>query len=211
MKIFQISIDNFKNEYLEIALNLLKKGEVIAFPTDTSYIIAADTYNKEAVSKIYRIKNKPLDEPLYIIGMNKDDVLNYVIDWTPLAEKLSNKFWPGALTIILNKSFKVPDYIVPNLETIGIRVPNHPISSKIIDEFGKPLTVSSANISEGPCPTTGRFVSEELFDTELSLLLDAGKTPLSEASTIIDLSKDKPVLIREGAIKREHLDIEDLI
>jgi len=208
MKIFQISIDNFKNEYLEIALNLLKKGEVIAFPTDTSYILAADTYNQEAINKIYRIKNKPEDEPLYIIGMDKEELLTYVIDWPPIAEKLSNKFWPGALTIILNKSFKVPDYIVSNLSTIGIRVPNHPIASKIIDEFGKPLTVSSANINDGPCPTTGRLVSEELFDSELSLLLDAGKTPLSEASTIIDLSKDKCVLLREGAIKKDKFDID---
>lgn len=208
MKIFQISVDNFKNEYLDYALTLLRKGEVIAFPTDTSYIIAADTYNQEAVNKLYRIKDKPQDEPLYIIGMNKEDLLNYVIDWTPLAEKLSNDFWPGALTIILNKSFKVPDYIVPNLDTIGIRVPNHPIASKIMDEFGKPLTVSSANINEGPCPTTGRLVLEELFDSELSLLLDAGKTPLSEASTIIDLSKDKALLIREGAIKKDKIDIE---
>jgi L-threonylcarbamoyladenylate synthase len=208
MKVFQISIENFKDDYLDHAITLLRKGEVISFPTDTSYILAADTYNQDAISKIYRIKNKPLDQPLYIIGMSKEDLLNYVIDWNHIAEKLSNKFWPGALTIIMNKSFKVPDYIVPNLDTIGIRVPNHPIAFKIIDEFGKPLTISSANINEGPCPTTGRLVLEELFDTELSLLLDAGKTPLSESSTIIDLSKNKPVLIREGAIKRNEIDFD---
>lgn len=205
MKIFQVSPENFKNNYLEQSITLLQKGEVIAFPTDTLYGVGVDYSNEDAVKKLYRVKSRPSELPLTLLGSDKDMIIPYVLDWNPLAEKLSEQFWPGALTIILKKSFKVPDFVVSGLDTVGIRVPEHPIILKILEEYGKPIATSSANLSGNASSTTGRYVAEELFDTELSLLLDSGKTPQEEQSTIIDLSGDTPIIIREGLIKEDTL------
>lgn len=208
MRIVQVSADYFKDIYLDESITLLQKGEVICFPTDTLYSVGTDPDNQEAVEKLYRIKNRPPEVPLTLIGANKEELLPYVLDWTPIAEKLSQDFWPGGLTMILKKSFKVPDYIVSGLDTVGVRIPNHPVILKILEEYGKPLAVSSANLSGNAGSSTGRHVAEELYETELSLLLDAGKTPSSEQSTIIDLSGDVPVIIREGVISSEAINMD---
>lgn len=208
MRILQVSADYFKQNYLEDAITLLQKGEVIAFPTDTLYGLGAELSNQDAVNKLYEIKSRDPEMPLILLGASKEELLPYVLDWPSLAEKLTEEYWPGGLTIILKKSFKVPDFVVSNLDTVGIRVPNHPVIQKILNEYGKPLATSSANLSGSASTSTGRHVAEELYDTELSLLLDAGKTPHSESSTIIDLSGDEPVIIREGIIKAEQLEIE---
>lgn len=205
MKIFQVSPENFKSIYLEKAITLLQKGEVIAFPTDTLYGVGVDYSNEDAIKKLYRVKSRPAELPLTLLGSTKDMIIPYVLDWNPLAEKLSEQFWPGALTIILKKSFKVPDFVVSNLDTVGIRVPNHPVILKILEQYDKPIATSSANLSGNASSTTGRYVAEELFDTDLALLLDSGKTPQEEQSTIIDLSGDTPIIIREGLIKEESL------
>lgn len=205
MRILQVSADYFKSNYIEDAVTLLQKGEVIAFPTDTLYGVGADLRNEEAVQKLYRIKERPSELPLILLGASKEDLLPYVLDWPPIAEKLSSDFWPGGLTIILKKSFKVPDYVVSNMDTVGIRVPRHPVIIKILEAYGKPLATSSANLSGSASSATGRHVAEELDGTELSLLLDAGKTPEYEQSTIVDLSLDEPVIIREGIIPKEKI------
>lgn len=208
MRILQVSADYFKESFVEDAITLLQKGEVIAFPTDTLYGLGADISNEDAVAKLYSIKERGEELPLILLGECKDDLLPYVLDWTPLAEKLSKDFWPGGLTIILKKSFKVPDYVVSNLDTVGIRVPNHPVILKILKEYGKPIATSSANLSGNASSSTGRHVAEELEDTDLALLLDAGKTPESEQSTIIDLSGDEPVILRKGAVPSEKLNLD---
>lgn len=213
MRILQVSGDYFKQSYVDDAITLLQKGEVIAFPTDTLYGVGADLNNQEAIAKLYEIKNRPEELPLTLLGATKEALLPYVLDWTPLAEKLSEDFWPGGLTIILKKSFKVPDFVVSGFDTVGIRIPNHPVILKILEEYGKPLATSSANLSGNASSSTGRHVAEELYETELALLLDAGRTPCSEQSTILDLSGDEPVIIREGFISTEaiNLDVEKII
>jgi len=209
MKIFQVSGDYFKKEYLDEAVTLLQKGEVIAFPTDTLYGIGVDLKNEDAVKKIYEIKNRPASMPLILLGATKEDLIPYVLDWPPLAERLAQDFWPGGLTIILKKSFKVPDYVVSGFETVGIRVPNHKVIQKILEEYGDPIATTSANISGNAPISTGRYVAEELEDTDLALLLDAGKTPITEASTVIDLSdENRPLILRKGAISPENLGLD---
>ena len=207
MRIIQVSADYFKSQHLEAATTMLEKGEVIAFPTDTAYELGVDITNEEAVQKLQNIKQRygEGELPLVLLGSSKEMLLPYVLDWTPLAEKLSIDFWPGGLTMILKKSFKVPDYAVNKLDTVGIRVPNHPVILKILEEYGKPIAVSSANISGLSSSNTGRRVSEELDESELALLLDAGRTPETEPDTIVDISKDEPILLREGIISAEKL------
>lgn len=208
MRILQVSAEYFKPTYVEDAITLLQKGQVIAFPTDTLYGIGADLNNEEAVQKLYSIKERPSDLPLILLGASKEALLPYVLDWTPLAEKLSQKFWPGGLTMILKKSFKVPDFVVSGFDTVGVRVPNHPVLLRILEAYGKPLATSSANISGSASTSTGRHVAEELYETELALLLDAGKTPFSEQSTLIDLSGEIPIILREGVISCETINLE---
>lgn len=203
MNIIQVSPENFKQSVLDNTITNLQKGEVIAFPTDTLYGVGADLNNEDAIQKLYRIKDRDLEMPLILLGADKEQLMSYVLEWNPVAERLSEVFWPGALTIILKKSFKVPDYVVSNKDSVGVRVPSHPVINKILTEYGKPLATSSANLSGSASASTGRMVAEELFDTELSLLLDSGKTPYSEQSTLIDLTGDEPIIIREGLISAE--------
>lgn len=205
MKILQVSHNNFKQSQIDETIKMLQKGGVIAFPTDTLYGVGADLDNEEAIKSLYDIKQRPLEMPLILLGSNKEQLMSYVLDWTEIAEKLSELFWPGGLTMILKKSFKVPEYVVSGMDSVGIRVPAHPVVIKILEEYGKPLATSSANMSGNPSPNTARMVSEELFETDLSLLLDAGKTPSEEQSTIIDLSGDEPIIIREGAVSAEKI------
>lgn len=205
MKILQVSHNNFKQSQIDETIKMLQKGGVIAFPTDTLYGVGADLDNEEAIKSLYDIKQRPLEMPLILLGSNKEQLMSYVLDWTEIAEKLSELFWPGGLTMILKKSFKVPEYVVSGMDSVGIRVPAHPVIIKILEEYGKPLATSSANMSGNPSPNTARMVSEELFETDLSLLLDAGKTPSEEQSTIIDLSGDEPIIIREGAVSAEKI------
>jgi len=205
MKILQVSHNNFKQSQIDETIKMLQKGGVIAFPTDTLYGVGADLDNEEAIKSLYDIKQRPLEMPLILLGSNKEQLMSYVLDWTEIAEKLSELFWPGGLTMILKKSFKVPEYVVSGMDSVGIRVPAHPVVIKILEEYGKPLATSSANMSGNPSPNTARMVSEELFETDLALLLDAGKTPSEEQSTIIDLSGDEPIIIREGAVSAEKI------
>lgn len=205
MKILQVSHNNFKQSQIDETIKMLQKGGVIAFPTDTLYGVGADLDNEEAIKSLYDIKQRPLEMPLILLGSNKEQLMSYVLDWTEIAEKLSELFWPGGLTMILKKSFKVPEYVVSGMDSVGIRVPAHPVVIKILEEYGKPLATSSANMSGNPSPNTARMVSEELFETDLALLLDAGKTPSEEQSTIIDLSGDEPIIIREGAVLAEKI------
>ena len=201
MKIIQVSAEHFKANILEDTITCLQKGEVISFPTDTLYGVGTDLNSEESVKKLYSIKQRPEELPLILLGASKEMLMPYVLDWSPIAEVLSEEFWPGGLTMVVKKSFKVPNFVVSNLDTVGIRVPNHPVILKILEEYGKPLATSSANISGSASTLTGRHVAEELFETELALLLDAGMTPFAEQSTLIDLTGDEPVILREGLIK----------
>jgi len=206
MKIIQVSADYFKNEHIELAVSLLRNGEVISFPTDTLYGLGADLTNEKAIDKLYEIKNRPEEMPLILLGSAKEMLIPYVEEWSPLADRLSDKYWPGGLTLVMKRSSVVPDFVVSGFATVGIRVPNNPILMKILEAYGKPLATSSANLSGQPSPCTGRNVAEQLMETELAVLFDAGKIPDCNHSTLVNLSEEIPLVLREGTITTEQLE-----
>lgn len=189
-----------KNDFLE-ALNALKKGEPIVYPTDTLYALGADIYNKNAVKKIFDIKQRPYSIPLPVAvpSIQAIETIAYMND---IAYKISNKFLPGTLTIILKKKSIVPDTITSGTDTIAVRIPNHSIALHLLSEFG-PLTVTSANIHHQETQGTIIDIRKQLRN-DIAIWLNDGKLVMVP-STIIDLSSKIPKIIRQGLITEKEL------
>ncbi|PLV56955.1 L-threonylcarbamoyladenylate synthase [Thermotoga sp. SG1] len=195
----------FPNERaLKEAADLLKKGEVVVFPTETVYGIGADAYNEKACRKIFEIKGRPADNPL-IVHICSFSQLEEVADGYEPFRKFLERFWPGPLTVILpKKSWRISNVVTAGLPTVAVRMPAHPVAMKLIEMLGDPIAAPSANLSGRPSATNVDHVVED-FMGRVSLILDAGNTPLGLESTIIDLSKEKPVLLRPGPVEVERL------
>ncbi|OGU40755.1 MAG: threonylcarbamoyl-AMP synthase [Ignavibacteria bacterium GWB2_35_12] len=185
---------------IQEAVRLLNEGEIIGFPTETVYGIGGDIFNEEAVNKIFEIKNRQLNLPLSAHLSSISDIEDVAFDVPDEFFILADKFLPGPLTIILKKKKSIPDSVTSGLKTIGIRVPDNKIIHKLLEEFGKPLAASSANLS-GKRPA---LTSEEVityFPEGISLILDGGRCRYSQESTVISLVEFPPLLIREGVIR----------
>ncbi len=184
---------------IKLARRLLRAGEVIAFPTDTLYGVGANAFERVATRRIFAIKERPPHKALPVFVCQVDD-LNLVARQTPnRAWPLLQKFWPGALTVILPKNPKLPDDVTAGRNTVAARVPDHPVCLDLVIRVGRPLAVTSANLSGHPNPTTAQEVAEQLGE-RLPLILDGGPIPTTQASTIIDLSLNPPRLLRQGPI-----------
>jgi len=189
---------------LREAADLLKKGEVVVFPTETVYGIGADAYNEEACRKIFEIKGRPADNPL-IVHICSFSQLEEVADGYESFRDFLERFWPGPLTVILpKKSQRISDVVTAGLPTVAVRMPAHPVALKLIEMLGDPIAAPSANLSGRPSATSVEHVVED-FMGRVSLILDAGNTPFGLESTIIDLSREKPVLLRPGPVEVEKL------
>ena len=188
----------------------LKEGQLIIYPTDTAYGIGGIMNNEETIKKIYRAKTRNFSSPLIAlvsslekikeiaeINYNKEKIL-----------KLIEFFWPGGLTIILRKKDVVPGIMISNGKTVGIRMPDHKVALKIIESAGGILPTTSANISGEHTPRSYDELSQE-FKNRVDIVIDGGKSPIGEASTIIDMSNENIKILREGSISKE--DIEKII
>jgi L-threonylcarbamoyladenylate synthase len=185
---------------IEQAVKLLNDGEIIGFPTETVYGIGVDIFNEEAVNKIFILKNRQLNLPLSAHLSSISDVVDVAFDVPDEFFTLADKFLPGPLSIILKKKKSVPDSVTSGLKTIGIRVPDNKIFQKLIEEFGKPLAATSANISGKKSALTSEEV-KIYFPNGISLILDGGRCRYSQESTVISLVEFPPLLIREGVIR----------
>lgn len=184
---------------IKLARQLLRAGEVVAFPTDTVYGLGANAFERFAVRQIFTIKQRPADKALPVFIYQIDD-LNLVARHVPnRAWSLLQNFWPGDLTVILPKNPKLPDEVTAGQKTIAVRIPNHPVCLELITQVGRPLAVTSANISGLPTPTTAQAVAQQLA-SRIPLVLDGGPSPGTLASTIIDLSTTPPRLLRQGRL-----------
>ncbi|WP_018248210.1 L-threonylcarbamoyladenylate synthase [Orenia marismortui] len=190
---------------LKEAANLLKRGRLVSFPTETVYGLGANALQEKSVREIFNAKGRPADNPLIIHIAKKEDINNLISKELPvLAKKLINKFWPGPLTIVLPKDNKVPGITTGGLETVAIRMPNHQVALKLIEEAGVPIAAPSANLSGKPSPTLAEHVIEDLAGT-IDGIIDGGQTGVGVESTVIDLSKNIPVLLRPGGVTYEEL------
>ncbi|ACB08437.1 L-threonylcarbamoyladenylate synthase [Thermotoga sp. RQ2] len=189
---------------LKEAVELLQNGEVIIFPTETVYGIGADAYNEEACKKIFELKGRPADNPL-IVHIHSFEQLEEIAEGYEPHLDFLKKFWPGPLTVILRKkSEKIPPVVTAGLPTVAMRMPAHPVALKLIELFGHPIAAPSANISGRPSATNVKHVVED-FMGKVKLIIDAGDTPFGLESTIVDLTKEKPVLLRPGPVEVERL------
>lgn len=184
---------------IERAVALLRRGELIAFPTETVYGLGADALNVEAVNKVFAAKGRPADHPLIVHLPHADALTQWARDIPREAIALARAFWPGPLTLILEREDCVPDVVTGGQDTVGLRVPNHPLALELLRAFGSGIAAPSANRFGRISPTTAQHVHEELGD-RVSLVLDGGACDVGIESTILDLSRGTPVILRPGAI-----------
>lgn len=190
---------------LERAAKLLRAGELVAFPTETVYGLGADASNPDAVARIFEAKGRPADHPV-IVHLSSASLLQ---DWARnvpgAALRLADAFWPGPLTLVLERASGVSDLITGGQDTIGVRVPNHPVALALLRAFGGALAAPSANRFGRVSPTTADHVIAE-FGDEVAAVIDAGPCPVGVESTIVDLTGDRPRLLRPGMIRNAALE-----
>ena len=185
---------------LQKAVELIRSGEVVAFPTETVYGLGADAKNVQAVRKTFSVKGRPPDNPLIVHISDIDHVNELATDIPPIFFTLANHFWPGPLTLVLKKHTSVPDVVTGGLSTVAIRMPNHTLALGLIRQTG-PLTAPSANRSGKPSPTKPEHIIED-YAGQLPVL-DGGSSAIGLESTVLDLTSELPCILRPGAISAE--------
>lgn len=201
-------INNLNKNNLDLISNILKNAGLVVIPTETVYGLAADALNPEAVKKIFEVKGRPADNPLIVHISNIQMIKNFATDISDKAILLSEKFWPGPLTIILKKSKIVPDITTGGLDSVALRIPSHPMALKIIKYSNLGLAAPSANISGKPSPTNYKHCENDLKD-KVDIIVDGGECDFGVESTVISLISEQPVILRPGVITKE--DIEEII
>lgn len=201
---------NSKGLDCERIAKFIKKGNIVVYPTDTVYGVGASIESEAALKKIYEAKSRNFSSPLIALVSNKSIVGK--IAKIPRGnkkkyEKLVEKFWPGGLTIILEKKDSVPDIMVSHGSTVGVRMPNHELALKIIESAGGVIPTTSANISGEATPRSFEEVSPKFRD-RVDIVINDGACPIGVESTIIDLSKKEIKLLRVGAISKEMIEAE---
>lgn len=181
------------------AVNILHSGGLVAFPTETVYGLGADANNEAAIRKIFLAKERPFDHPLIVHIAKTAWLTQWACDVSPAAMKLASAFWPGPLTLILKKQPHVSPLVTGNQDTIGLRIPRHPVAQALLLAFGGGIAAPSANKFTHISPTTAEAVYEELGGS-LDLILDGGSCEVGLESTIIDMSASVPTLLRPGMI-----------
>ena len=183
---------------------ILKAGGLVAFPTETVYGLGGDALNPGSSRKIYAAKGRPSDNPLIVHICRFEDIHTIAEDSGGLAEKLASAFWPGPLTMILNKKEIVPMETTGGLSTVAVRFPSHPVARRMIARAGGYVAAPSANASGRPSPTTARYVAEDM-NGRIDMILDGGQVGIGLESTIVDLTGKEPMILRPGYVTEEML------
>ena len=190
---------------LEQGISILKEGGIVAFPTDTVYGLGAAVNIPQAVARVYQVKGRPKNMPLPLLLADKSQIGEVADPVPPIAWLLAEKFLPGGLTIVLFKSRAVPDIVTGGGKTVAIRIPAHPVPVALIQGVGAPIVGTSANLSGKPSALTSEEVYNQL-NNKVDLIIDGGRCPGGRESTIVDLTGEAPVILREGAISKEELE-----
>ena len=186
------------------AAGLIKKGELVAFPTETVYGLGADAANPQAVAKIFAVKQRPFFDPIIVHVESPQAASSLWSNCPPLAEELMQAFWPGPLTIVLPKTDRIPDIVTAGLPSVGLRMPAHPVAMELIKQSGTPLAAPSANRFGCSSPTTAEAVSEELGES-VSLIIDGGPAKVGIESTVVTLEEGQLIILRPGGVTAEAL------
>ncbi|NMA68810.1 MAG: threonylcarbamoyl-AMP synthase [Desulfitobacterium sp.] len=210
MKILQTELvtiheEEPEKEWIQKAANLIREGQLVALPTETVYGLGANALDPEACKKIFQVKGRPQDNPLIVHISNLNMVEKLVEEWTDQSALCAEKFWPGPLTLVLNKNNLVPDVVSGGLRTVALRMPKHPVALQVIQEAGVPIAAPSANLSGKPSPTKGTHVWRDLKG-KIPLILDAGPSSVGLESTVLDLTGKTPTILRPGGVTKEELE-----
>ncbi|WP_433745408.1 L-threonylcarbamoyladenylate synthase [Falsibacillus pallidus] len=211
MKTIKWIVDKHVNEQMDYphisqAAEFLNNNEVVAFPSETVYGLGANAGSTEAVAKIFEAKGRPSDNPLIVHIGDRAQLPALVKQINEKAEKLIEAFWPGPLTIIFEKKEGVfSDKVTAGLNTVGIRLPDHPVAMALIKEANLPIAAPSANRSGRPSPTTAKHVLDDL-DGKIAGIVDGGATGVGVESTVIDCTAETPVILRPGGVSKEEIE-----
>lgn len=190
--------------HINQAVATLKDGGVVAFPTDTVYGVGADPFQPEAIRKLYQIKGRPIDKPIPILVGSVGDVERVAQNLPPRFSQLAEQFWPGELTLIVEAK-SLPPEVTAGGDTVGVRMPDHPLALALLQRFGGAIATTSANKSDEPPATSAAEVRSALGDL-VNIILDGGETTTKVASTVLDLSVSPPQIRRQGGISMDQLD-----
>lgn len=190
---------------IQIAADLLAGGEVVAFPTETVYGLGGLATSDAAILKIFEAKGRPSDNPLIVHIASKDQLSQVVSQVPENAQKLMDTFWPGPLTIVLPKVFVISSLTTASLETVGVRIPSHPVALALLKEVNAPIAAPSANVSGRPSPTRAEHVMTDLCG-KIPAVLDGGACDVGLESTVIDCTGETPVILRPGGVSKEEIE-----
>jgi L-threonylcarbamoyladenylate synthase len=188
----------------DLALEVLRDGGIVAFPTDTVYGLGADPANVRAVERIYRVKKRPPGLPLPLLLADASDISRFAESVPEVAWRLAERFLPGGLTLVLRRGASVPPWVVAGGGTVALRVPDHPVPIALARALGGAIVGTSANISGEPAPVVAEDVRRQL-GAGVDVVIDGGRCPGGTESTVVDVSGGSPVILREGAVSREDI------
>ncbi len=192
-------------EQIERGISILRQGGIVAYPTDTVYGLGACATLPQAVERIYIVKERPRNMPLPLLLADVSQITKVAELVPPSGWLLIHSFLPGALTLVLAKASSIPDIITAGGTTVAVRIPAHPVPIALVKGLGTPIVGTSANLSGKPSPLTADEVYSQLGD-KVDLIIDDGRCLGGKESTIVDITGEKPVIVREGAISREELE-----
>lgn len=204
-RVLSVASDKPDASLIESASKVLQGGGLVAFPTETVYGLGADALNAAAVEKVFEAKGRPADNPL-IVHIADEQHLYDLIDHMPAkGSRLAQRFWPGPLTLVLKRTLHVPDNVAAHLDTVAVRMPNHPVALALIRSFGGGIVGPSANLSGKPSPTNAQHVLNDLRG-KIDCILDAGPTTIGVESTVVDVTNDPPLILRRGGLPVEQIE-----
>lgn len=202
-EILKIDRENINNDYIKKAANLIREGNLVAFPTETVYGLGADGLNNEACKKIYKAKGRPSDNPL-ILHISDITMLDNLVEEISDKHRKLFDLWPGPMTLIFKKSKLIPDVVTAGGDTVAIRFPSDNIARALISEANCPIAAPSANISGKPSPTKASDVYQDM-EGVIPAIIDGGESNIGIESTVIDLSTGEPTILRPGFYTYEFL------
>jgi L-threonylcarbamoyladenylate synthase len=202
--ILKITGDKEDEEKIEQAAQELRRGGLVAFPTETVYGLGGNGLDPHVVDKIYKAKGRPSDNPMILHISSREEIDPLVSEIPPIAEKIMSAFWPGPLTFIFNKSSIVPEKVTGGLNTVAIRMPSHPLAKKLIEKSGMPIAAPSANLSGKPSPTKAKHVIQDLMG-RVEIILKEKQSTIGLESTVLDITSPIPVILRPGGITYQQI------
>jgi L-threonylcarbamoyladenylate synthase len=186
------------------AIEILKNGGIVAFPTDTVYGLGGDVFNVQAVERIYQLKQRSRHLPLPVLLADLAQLADIVASVPEIARYFMKRFWPGGLTLVLPKKDTLPDIITAGSNKVAVRIPDHAVPVSLIRGLGAPIIGTSANISDKPSPVTADEVDQQL-GSQVDLIIDMGRCPGGLESTVVDVTDEIPVILRRGVISEEEI------